>query len=185
MNAEQVAKESIGLIHLLLNKDISSGFAKERSKALCSELLETGAGSRILISESEKEGAMPDKETSTEVGEEELQEDGAKDVVLAETGTEPGETEASETAEQEAEKLEAADVLEILGSTNLPAEIQEWLAESEYADKGELATAVEKAVERVKAITGSGNVVGMGESAPAPETNTPMTEEQSWLISTK
>jgi len=140
-----------------------------------------GAGGRALnIAEAEQEAAMPDKEVITEEAEE-LEE--ATDVTLAEGEEQPDqkpEPEPEPAAEQEPEQEEPlgeAEVQEALDSTNLPGEAKAWLLETKYQDKGQLAEAVGKAIERVKAMTGSGQVVGMGESDP-PAVPKPLTEEE-------
>ena len=141
-----------------------------------------GAGGRALnLAESEQEAAMPKDKQDIKEKEEKKELEGTKDVIITEKGKDqPGQEPDSDKdtkQEKQEETLNEADVLETLGGTNLPKEIQAWLAESEYKDKGELAKAVEKAVERVKAITGSGNVVGMGETVPASTQPEPPTEE--------
>ena len=122
---------------------------------------------------------MPDKE---EIGTEEKKElEETKNVTLAEGKEQPvPEPEPEPVAEQEPEQeetLSEAEVQEALDSTNLPDEAKAWLLEAKYADKGALATAVEKATARVKAMTGSGEVTGMGESDP-PNAPKPLTEEE-------
>ncbi len=132
-----------------------------------------GAGGRVLnIAEAEKEATMPSKEKAEE--KEELEE--VVDVILAEGKEQPDQKPEPEQ-EPEQEILNEADVQEALDSTNLPDEAKAWLAEAQYSDKGALATAVKKATARVKAMTGSGEVTGMGESDP-PEAPKPLTEEE-------
>ena len=135
---------------------------------------------------------MPSKEKTEEKAEEKTEEKAEEktkeettNVILAEDKEQPGQKpepkpEPAPVAEKEPkpEPLSEADVQEVLDSTNLPDPAKAWLVESEYVDKGALAKAVEKAVERVKAMTGSGNVVGMGESGPASSENKPFTEEE-------
>ena len=83
---------------------------------------------------------------------------------------------SAETAESEVTNLNETEIKERLDATKLPDEAKEWLMESEYADDSALAAAVEKAVERVKALTGSGKVFA-NDPAP-PETGSGMTKEE-------
>ncbi len=144
---------------------------KERSQILRDELTEAGAGGHAS-NLAEKEAAMPkDKKDKQEISTEEKEKlEGSKDVILKEEGKEQPSQEPDSDKDTKQEKQEEAlsesDVKEALDSTNLPDEAKAWLAEAQYSDKGALAEAVGKATERVKAITGSGNVVGMAETAP-------------------
>lgn len=62
------------------------------------------------------------------------------------------------------EFLSEEKVKAVLAESNLPAAAIEWLVEGQYANEAQLDGAVEKAVQRIKTITGSGRVFGQGAS---------------------
>jgi len=77
-----------------------------------------------------------------------------------------------EEAEADAEKPEALGgevVEEALGKTNLPAFVKSALGARQYANDSELEAAITEAIAEVKKLTGSGNVVGLGESERGDE----------------
>ena len=86
-----------------------------------------------------------------------------------------GHAVAMAEAEPQPEPLAQEAVEAALAETNLPQAAKEWVAEGTYADEAQLQEAVGRAVERVKKLTGSGQVFDEGRGAPAAEQG--MTQE--------
>jgi len=80
-----------------------------------------------------------------------------------------GHAVAMAESEPEPEPLAKEAVDAALAETNLPQVAKDWVAEGNYADEAQLQEAVQKAVERVKKLTGAGQPFGQGGSKPASE----------------
>jgi hypothetical protein len=107
---------------------------------------------------------------------------GGQALSIAESADPPPEPEQLELPEAEPEPakpesmLEKARVLSVLRETNLPKPSQERLADSEYQTDAALAEAIAKEKDFIKSVTGSGQPLGGGQTAPTNQE--PLTEEQ-------
>ncbi len=67
--------------------------------------------------------------------------------------------------------LEKAKVVDLLSTSGLPKPAQDRLAEATYADEAAVQTAIQREIDYVKTLTGSGRPVGMGEAAGSASGN--------------
>lgn len=195
MNITQIARESMGLMYLLLGGDISSDFAKKRNQELSEKLVTVaGAGGQALAltenepestGASEGEGIMSkeiegkEKETSEAAPVEAIVRD-EKEKDLEETKLQ--ETEATEgpavpkdakeaegKTEKEKPMVESTVKAELLKKSKLPSAAQVRLAMAEYETEGDLEQAIKEEAAYLQEITGAGKPFGMGEGASSSE----------------
>ena len=74
--------------------------------------------------------------------------------------------EEAEEEVSESESLTEAEVTDALAETNLPAAFKAALSRGEYADADALQAAITEAIAEVKALTGSGQPFGQGNTRP-------------------
>lgn len=126
-----------------------------------------GAGGQALnLAEVNGGDEMKDEKKTDEqadVEEVEIQEGDEQSVEGETPDTEPVE----ETSEPEC--LSEAAVSTALDETNLPGAFKAALSKGAYADAEGLGTAITEAIAEVKALTGSGQVFGQGNTKPVEE----------------
>jgi len=128
-----------------------------------------GAGGKALnLAEVDSNGGdemKPEKQADDEqadVEEVEIQEGERAPV----EGEQTPDAEPVEETSEPAENLSEAEVSTALGETNLPAAFKVALGKGEYTDAAVLKEAITEAIAEVKALTGSGQVFGQGDTTP-------------------
>lgn len=141
---------------------------QEMTKGLYLDLVSTGGagGQAQTLVESDSGGeTMNDTEEKTTPD---------SDVDTTEVDIE--ESEAEQETDETPVMLESAAVDAVLAETNLPSAFRTALRWGDYADADALQEAIAEAIAEVKKLTGSGAVVGLGETEP-PEAETWTDEE--------
>jgi len=128
-----------------------------------------GGHAHALVESESGGGTMPEEETTQE-------QQGTEEVNAAGDGEQAPvmETQFSETQE---EFLSETEIGGALGRTNLPQVSQDRLAAGRYGTDAELQEAITAEIKYVKALTGSGEVRGMG-SRSAPNERPGLTNEE-------
>lgn len=125
-----------------------------------------GAGGHALsLAESETIGGneMKDEKVAEDAP---LEEDIEESEPEAEADESQEPVEETEVEVSESESLAEAEMEEALAETNLPAAFKAALGKVEYADADVLSAAIAEAITEVKALTGSGQPFGQGETRP-------------------